>query len=275
MRARRAAQDPGPGPSATPAFRREQGREVAASPRAKPADSGNDVSVETQPAPATTPPAVDRHDMAQDVARAVAAEKEDGLGDVGAVGDAARGNALQHGLLVEPAGPQILEHSVGRDMAGRDGVDAQAPARPFDRHRPGQALERGLRRRIEREPRRGPSGGDAADVDDRPAPPVCERRTRERPRCVERSDGVDGEKPRRLRRIRVDQRQNGEQRRIVDEEVDRAKAPDRLRDHPLAVGGLRHVGGDGEDPRPAFGLDRRRRADEVSRLRPAIATRAP
>ena len=43
--------------------------------------------------------------MAQDVARAVAAEEEDGVRDVVAVGDASGRYARKHRLLVEPAGP--------------------------------------------------------------------------------------------------------------------------------------------------------------------------
>ncbi len=50
-------------------------------------------------------PAVDGEHMAQDVARAVPAEEEDGVGDVVAVGDAAQGDALKHRLLIEPTGP--------------------------------------------------------------------------------------------------------------------------------------------------------------------------
>ena len=42
--------------------------------------------------------------MAHDVARALAAEEEDGFGDVVRVGDAARGNARQHRLVIESTG---------------------------------------------------------------------------------------------------------------------------------------------------------------------------
>ena len=47
--------------------------------------------------------AVDGEHLAQDVAGAVAREEEDRLRDVVAVGDAARGNARERRLLVEPA----------------------------------------------------------------------------------------------------------------------------------------------------------------------------
>ena len=43
--------------------------------------------------------------MAQDVARALATQKKDGIGDVVAVGDAASWDARQHRFLIEPAGP--------------------------------------------------------------------------------------------------------------------------------------------------------------------------
>jgi hypothetical protein len=48
-------------------------------------------------------PAVDGQHLAQDVARALAAEEEDGFGDVVAVGDAAGWDPRQHCLLIEPA----------------------------------------------------------------------------------------------------------------------------------------------------------------------------
>ena len=86
--------------------------------------------------------------------------------------------------------------------------------------------------------------------------------SRERAPRVESADGVDGEKPGRLRRLRVNQRQNGEASRVVDENVDRAKALDGRCDHPFAVGGLGHVGCDRHDRRSAFVLDRRRRTDQ-------------
>jgi hypothetical protein len=43
--------------------------------------------------------------MAQDMARAVAAQKEDGFSDVAAVGDAPGGDTRKHRLLIEPTGP--------------------------------------------------------------------------------------------------------------------------------------------------------------------------
>ena len=50
-------------------------------------------------------PAVDGQHLAQNVARAVAAQKQDSLSNVVAVGNAAGGDARQHRLLIEPAGP--------------------------------------------------------------------------------------------------------------------------------------------------------------------------
>src|SRR5579864_9475508 len=104
-------------------------------------------------------------------------------------------------------------------MAGRDRIDEQAVMRPLDGHRSGQAVERGLRRRIEAKALRGPAGGDAADIDDRPATPMVNRRARECARRVERADGVDSERALSLRSVRVDERPNGEKSRIVDENI--------------------------------------------------------
>jgi len=78
--------------------------------------------------------------------RARAREEEDGVRDVVAVGDPSGGYPRKHGRLVEPAGPQVLKHPFGRDMARRDRIDAQPMSSPFDRHRPGEAVERRLRR---------------------------------------------------------------------------------------------------------------------------------
>jgi len=50
-------------------------------------------------------PAVDRQHLAQDVERPLAAEEEDGFGDVVAVGDAAGWDARQHRFLAEPTRP--------------------------------------------------------------------------------------------------------------------------------------------------------------------------
>ena len=50
-------------------------------------------------------PAIDGQHMAQDVARAVPAQKEDGISDIVAVGDPAQGDALKHRLLIKPTGP--------------------------------------------------------------------------------------------------------------------------------------------------------------------------
>ena len=50
-------------------------------------------------------PAVDGQHLPQDVARAFAAQKEDGSGDVVAVSDAASRDACKHRLLIEPTGP--------------------------------------------------------------------------------------------------------------------------------------------------------------------------
>ena len=49
-------------------------------------------------------PAIDGQHVTKNVARTVAAQKQDGIGNVVAFGDAARGNARQHGLLVQPSG---------------------------------------------------------------------------------------------------------------------------------------------------------------------------
>ena len=49
-------------------------------------------------------PAVDVQHMAKDVARAVAAQEQDGVSNVVAIGDAAGGNARQHRLLVQASG---------------------------------------------------------------------------------------------------------------------------------------------------------------------------
>ena len=85
---------------------------------------------------------------------------------------------------------------------------------------------------------------------------MIDRPARERPRSIEWANGVDGEKSRRLGRIRFDQRHNGEQRGIVDEDVDRAKPIDGRRDQKLAVVRLGDVGWDRENGLTAFLFDR-------------------
>ena len=104
---------------------------------------------------------------------------------------------------------------------------------------------------------------------------LIEGPARERPRRIERTDGVDCEKPGGLGRIRVDQRQNSEQGRIVDEDVDRAKTVDGRRDQAVAIGGLGHVGWYRRTERPHSSLDRLGRVRQRLLVRPAIATRAP
>ena len=47
---------------------------------------------------------IDGQHLAKNMARAVAAQKHDGVGDVVAIGDAAGGNARQHRLLVQASG---------------------------------------------------------------------------------------------------------------------------------------------------------------------------
>ena len=85
---------------------------------------------------------------------------------------------------------------------------------------------------------------------------MIDRPARKGPRRVERANGVDSEKSRRLGRIRVNHRHNGEQRRVVDENVDRPKLVDGRRDQHFAVGRLGDVGWDGQNRPPAFLLDR-------------------
>ena len=72
--------------------------------------------------------------------------------------------------------------------------------------------------------------------------------------------GVDGEKARRVGRLRVDQRPNGESGGIVDEDVDGAEAINSRRHHPLAVLRLGDVGCNRKHRRAAFLLDRGSRA---------------
>jgi hypothetical protein len=74
--------------------RRRKARTKAAIP--DPVE-GSNVSLEALPA-------VNAQHLAKDVARAVAAQKQNGVSNVVAIGDAAGGNARQHRLLVQASG---------------------------------------------------------------------------------------------------------------------------------------------------------------------------
>ena len=93
-----------------------------------------------------------------------------------------------------------------------------------------------------------------------PRRPWLDRPFRECACAVERSDSVDGKKARRVGRLRVDQRPNGESGGVIDEDVDRAEAINGRSHQPLAVLRLGDVGCNGKRGRAAFLLDRGSRA---------------
>ena len=108
-----------------------------------------------------------------------------------------------------------------------------------------------------------------------PRPLALDRRTREGARRVERADGVDGEKARSLRGVRVDERANGEQRRVVDEDVGRAErstAASTSRSQSAASATSAWTVRTGAPPSPSIAAAARARRSGV---RPAMATRAP
>ena len=180
-------------------------------------------------------------------------------------------------FFVEPAGAKVLQHPFGIHMAGRDRIDAQPLPRPFDRHGPGQALERRLGRRIEPKAGYGPAGGDAADVDDRAA-----RADDRSPICANARAPFNGptaltaKKRAASAASDVDQRRSGKGGGVVDEDVDRAEAIDGRRHHPLAVPGVLATSAATGSTAAAhsFSIAAAARAS-VSWVRPAIATRAP
>src|SRR5574337_1748559 len=98
--------------------------------------------------------------MPDDVPGAIACEKERRVSDIVDVRDAARGNRVQHRLLVESASPEVLNHAFGRNGTGGHCVDAQAPARPFEGDDAGKTLERRLARAIKPEVERRPAPRD-------------------------------------------------------------------------------------------------------------------
>ena len=78
----------------------------------------------------------------------------------------------------------------------------------------------------------------------------------QRPGDVRRQDAL------RLGSVRVDQRHEGEARRVVDEDVGRAEPLGRRGDDPLAIGRLGDVRRDRQDLRPGSLRNRRRRMFE-------------
>ena len=183
--------------------------------------------------------------------------------------------AAERGLrldLLDHAGDRLVAGPErGVDDTGRDRVHADPGRAQLHRERAGGGVDRALRRRVGRAPRRAHEPRDRREVDDRTAARGDHRRQQRRDqeqgsahvhrehRVDRRGVEVDGGQPRRGGRV------VHEDRRPI-----RARRAPRARDaSALPRRRARRAA------RPGRGADRRRRCRAVRGSRPESATRAP